>query len=68
MGMKRVLAALLLLTLGAPAWGQKGYQEYERGDCTTVLKEMLLPAEHGTVAMSLSSNFEPRKMENFDTP
>ena len=29
MGMKRILAALLLLTLAAPAWGQdfeKGYQ------------------------------------------
>lgn len=37
MGMKRVLAALLLLTLAAPAWGQKGYQAHERGDCATVL-------------------------------
>ena len=68
MGMKRVLAALLLLTLAAPAWGQKGYQAYERGHCFTVLEEMLPPAEHGTVAMSLSSNFEPRNMEHFDAP
>ncbi len=33
--MKRILAALLLLTLAAPAWGQdleKGFQAYERGD------------------------------------
>ena len=32
--MKRILAALLLLTLAAPAWGQDGYkglQAYEQG-------------------------------------
>ncbi len=33
--MKRILAALLLLTLAAPAWGQdydRGWAAYERGD------------------------------------
>ena len=42
--MKHILAALLLLTLAAPAWGQdfeNGYQAYERGDYATSLREWL---------------------------
>ena len=41
MGMKRILAALLLLTLAAPAWGQdyeKGMQAYDRGDYTVKMR------------------------------
>ena len=33
--MTRILTAVLLLTLAAPAWGQdfnKGFQAYKRGD------------------------------------
>ena len=40
--MNRILAALLLLTLAAPASGQdfeKGSQAYERGDYATALSE-----------------------------
>ena len=50
MGMKRVLAALLLLTLAAPAWGQdfeKGKQAYQRGDFATALREWRPLAEQG---------------------
>ena len=35
MGMKRILAVLLFLTLATPAWAQdyeKGSEAYERGD------------------------------------
>jgi len=53
-GMKRILAALLLLTLGAPAFGQdfdqdfkKAWQAYERGDYATALSEWRTPADHG---------------------
>ena len=48
--MKRILAALLLLTLAAPAWGQdleKGFQAYERGDDATALREWRPLAEEG---------------------
>ncbi len=43
-GMKRILAALLLLTFAAPAWGQdfgKGFQAYARGDFATALAAAL---------------------------
>ena len=52
MGMKRILAVLLLLTLAAPAWGQdfeKGYQAYERGDYATAVKWYRKAAEQGNV-------------------
>ena len=48
--MKRILAALLLLTLAAPAWGQdfeKGYQAYERGDYAAALREWRPLADQG---------------------
>ncbi len=48
--MKRILAALLLLTLAAPAWGQdyeKGMQAYERGDYATALHDWRPLAERG---------------------
>ncbi len=38
MGIKRILAALLLLTLAAPAWGQdghKGLEAYDQRDYAT---------------------------------
>ncbi len=48
LGMKRILAALLLLTLAAPVWGQdfdKDYQAYERGDYATAVKWFRKAAE-----------------------
>ena len=48
--MKRILAALLLLTLAAPAWGQdfdKGMQAYEQRDYATALRELRPLAEQG---------------------
>ncbi len=53
MGMKRILAAVLLLTLAAPAWGQdgqKGMQAYNRGDYATALREWRPLAERGDIA------------------
>ena len=46
--MKRILAALLLLTLAAPAWGQdfeKGLEAYEQRDYATALRELRPLAE-----------------------
>ncbi len=40
--MKRILAAVLLLTLAAPAWGQdfeKGLRAYDQRDYATALRE-----------------------------
>ncbi len=51
--MKRILAALLLLTLAAPAWGQdfeKGSEAYVQGDYATALREFRPLAEQGHVA------------------
>jgi TPR repeat protein len=50
MGLKRFLAALLLLTLATSAWGQdykKGMQAYEQGDYSTALREFRPLAEQG---------------------
>ncbi len=50
MGMKRILAALLLLMLAAPAWGQdyeKGLEAYEQRDYAAALNEFLPLAEQG---------------------
>ena len=52
MGMKRILAALLLLTLSTPAWGwgqdhEKGRQAYEQPDYATALREFRQLAEQG---------------------
>jgi hypothetical protein len=50
MTMKRLLAALLLLTLAAPAWGQdfeKGLRAYEKRDYVTALRELRPLAEQG---------------------
>ena len=49
-GMNRILAALLLLTLAAPAGGQgfeKGMQTFRFGDCATDLLGYRPAAEHG---------------------
>ena len=49
-GMKRILAALLLLTLAAPAWGQdfeKGLEAYEQRDYAAALREWRPLAEQG---------------------
>ena len=51
-GMKRILAALLLLTLAAPAWGQdfeRGQDAYVRGDYAAALREWRPIAEQGNV-------------------
>ncbi len=47
--MKRILAALLLLTLAAPAWAgwEEGVAAYERGDYATALREMRVLAMQG---------------------
>ena len=48
--MKRILAALLLLTLAAPAWGQdfeKGSRAYEQRDYAAALREFRPLAEQG---------------------
>ena len=48
--MKRILAALLLLTLAAPAWGQdleKGLRAYEQRDYATALREFRPLDEQG---------------------
>ena len=53
MGMKRILTALLLLTLAAPAWRQdyeKGMAAYDRGDYATALREFRPLAEQGHVS------------------
>ena len=60
--MKRILAALLLLTLAAPAWGQdrsKGWNAYERRDYATALREFLPLAEQGdaTIQFALGSMY-----------
>jgi len=52
MGMKRILAALLLLTLAAPASGQdfeKGLRAYEQRDYATALSEWRPLAEQGNI-------------------
>ncbi len=52
-GMTRILAALLLLTLAAPAWGQdfeKGLRAYEQRDYATALRELRPLAERGHAA------------------
>ena len=54
--MKRILAALLLLTLAAPAWGQdfeKGLRAYDQGDYATAAKWYRLAGEQGHVAAQL---------------
>ena len=51
--MKRTLAALLLLTLVAPAWGQdyeKGLEAYDQHDYATALRELRPLAEEGHAA------------------
>ena len=51
--MKRILAALLLLTLVAPAWGQdfeNGLEAYEQHDYATALREWRPLAEQGHAA------------------
>ena len=51
--MKRVLTALLLLTLGTPAWGQdyeKGVEAYDQRDYATALREFRPLAEQGHAA------------------
>jgi TPR repeat protein len=47
--MKRILAALLLLTLATPAWAgfEEGEAAYERGDHETALREFRPLAEQG---------------------
>jgi len=47
--MKRILVALLLLTLAAPAWAgwDEGVAAYERGDYATALREFQVLAEQG---------------------
>ncbi len=48
--MKRILAALLLLTPAAPAWGQdfeKGLEAYEQRDYAAALRELRPLAEQG---------------------
>ena len=48
--MKRILIALLLLTLVAPAWGQdleKAVAAHNRGDYATALREFRRLAEQG---------------------
>ena len=52
-GMKRILAALLLVTLAAPAWGQdfeKGLEAYEQRDYATALREWHPLAERGNAS------------------
>ena len=48
MGMKRILAALLLLTLAAPAWGQ----DFEKGQFIRN-KNRALPRLNDTIEMPL---------------
>ncbi len=47
--MKRILAALLLVTLAAPAWAgwDEGVAAYDRGDYATALREFRVLAEQG---------------------
>ncbi len=47
--MKRILVALLLLTLAAPAWAgwDEGVAAYERGDYATAFRELKPLAEQG---------------------
>ena len=50
--MKRIFAALLVLTLAAPALGQdyeKGLEAYDQGDYATALSEWRPLAEQGIV-------------------
>ncbi len=55
--MKRILAALLLLTLAAPAWGQdlgKGFEAFERVDYEMALREWRPLAEQGDAKAQVS--------------
>ena len=50
--MKRIFAAVLLLLLAAPAWGQdfeKAMEAYDRGDYAAALEELRVLAEQGHV-------------------
>ena len=60
MGMKRILAALLLLTLAAPAWGQvfeKGLEAYKQRDYATALSEWRPLAERGNADAQVKLGF-----------
>ncbi len=59
LGMKRILAALLLLTLAAPAWAgwDEGVAAYERGDYATALREFRPMAEQGNAKAKFNLGF-----------
>ncbi len=57
--MKRILVALLLLTLAAPAWAgwDEGVAAYERGDYATAFREMKPLAEQGNASAQYNLGF-----------